>query len=139
MAYSTWQLAGILAAAVAGIFILSAALFLKTQEFDSESVDWSSVNIRVDGPPEPVFNSKDNSQCRSVVEQYYEQASSTFDYNTKNDAKLSASYNGILAKQSAYGVNLANNPDFRTWVLSDWPDSWQAQNDPQAEPPAYSD
>ena len=55
----------------------------------------------------------------------------------KNDAKLDASFQGILDKQAEYSIELVNNRDFAEWTISDWPNSWRYEEG--APPPVWDD
>ena len=131
MGFAVWQYAALGAFAVASVFAFGAFVYLRTQEEGDDAVDWSNYQIK-DGelPPEPIFNSRDNEDCITVVEGYYESSVNSFEYTQRDNAKLEQSYNNILDRQRRYGVNLVNNSEFRDWVLSDWELSWMAQDDP---------
>lgn len=81
-------------------------------------IDWEAIDEREDGPPEPVFNSRDNSECRRIISEYYESAVSGHEYAQRNEAKLNVSYQGILDRQTRYRVNLANNQDIKEFALT---------------------
>ena len=94
---------------------------------NNEYIDWSTFELEYsDVPPEPVFNSRDNQECKDLINGYYDSSISTHNYQIENDNKLNASYNSILDKQKQYSVNLANNRDFRNFIQSDWNESWIA-------------
>ena len=54
---------------------------------------------------------------------------------TRREAILNASYQKILDKQAEYEVELVDNEAFLEWTVSDWDETWQAKNDPDAERP----
>merc|ERR1711994_535830 len=83
-------------------------------------IDWEAVDESEDGPPEPVFNSGDNSECRSMISYFYEEAASSYEWALRSEAKLNASYQGLLDRQTRYRVNLANNEDIKEFTLTDF-------------------
>ena len=86
--------------------------------FDEASWDYSSA------PLEPRFSKADTSECRKEVNEAFERATTLFEMQEKNNAKLNKSYEAILARQNKYGVNLGNNnKEFEAWTISDWEQS----------------
>ena len=123
MGLASWQYAALGAAAVASIFAIGAYFYLKVQGEDCEWIDWNDYDTNIE-PPAPIFGCGDVNSCKEGVTTYYDWAASSYRGSVENDAKLDASYNSILSKQKQYGKNLANNASFRSWVLSDWSQSW---------------
>ena len=58
----------------------------------SSRIDWEAEDEREDGPPEPVFNSRDSSECRRKINEFYESAVSSHEYAQRSEAKLNVSY-----------------------------------------------
>ena len=68
----------------------------------------------------PIFNASDSDECRVYVNRHYRTASLTVTDAKTAEARLEASYEAILGKQTEYGVNLARNDEFREWCIDDF-------------------
>ena len=90
-------------------------------------VNWSGfvTNEYKETPPQPKYNSADNSVCQQFVNQRYEYANRSVKRAVENKTKLDARYQEILDNQTNYGTELANNADLEAWSVSDWDKSFQ--------------
>jgi len=59
-------------------------------------IDWKAVDESEWGPPEPVFNSEDSSECRDIINELYEDAMAEHEWRVGIEVKLNKSYQGLL-------------------------------------------
>ena len=89
-------------------------------------------------PPQPRFNKRDDTECVLAIEQLYQDAVLAYDEKLYKEDSLYESYRTILAKKAAYGFSFINNNEFLEWSMADFDQTWEAQNNPDAQPPELS-
>ena len=93
-------------------------------------------------PTAPTFNADDSSSCMSLINSFYDDATSAFNTSQENNATFDALYAKILTNKALNSVkfvgedSLDGNASFRDWVLGqDWYDVW----DPDTDVPEFDE
>ena len=73
-------------------------------------------------PPEPTFNSNDNTECRKIITDYYEYALQGYNAEMFARAAMAEALENVLIAQRETGIEIVNNEDFLEWSDSDYID-----------------
>ena len=65
----------------------------------------------------------------------YQEANKGYDAYEKNREKLNGSLQAILDGQAKKNIELVDNNEFLKWITSDWDQTWEAKNNPEAQEP----
>ena len=121
-------LALIATAVAVSIAAVAAAIYFIARE-DEEEIPQENVADELKEveylsvpPPEPTFNSNDNTVCRGIITEYYEYALAGYTGETEAIAALAEGYEDVLTAQRKTGIEIVNNEDFLNWMDSGYED-----------------
>ena len=79
--------AGVIALGIASIFAITATIYLRlSADEEVADVKWDpELYYAKEGPPpEPVFNNRDDEECRDVVNDFFTSATNTYRRNRED-------------------------------------------------------
>ena len=83
----------------------------------------------------PKFNAFDQPECREAVNIEYELAVTAFEEMRSRKKNLNEDLQAILDIFDRYDTSFVDNEAFLDWTTADWPETWAAKNDPNAQEP----
>ena len=135
------KIAGLIAVSAATLsIVLFGVLTIENQEErkfvngNLKWIDWQA-DFENDPPPSPIFNTLDNESCKETIQSAYKEANKSYDAYYNNRQKLDDSLQAILDGQAKKNIELVDNTEFLKWITSDWDQTWEAKNNPDAEEP----
>jgi len=112
--------------------------FVPDEQIDKERIENMDIRWTADydeKPPAPAFNIMDNEECEDAVRKYHIWAQDALMIKTINEKRLDDSFKEILDAQRRLRVELVDNEAFLDWIVSDWDQTWEARNNPEAKKP----
>ena len=81
--------------------------------------DWEEPSdYKSETPPLPIFNTKDNDNCRNGINLLNKGAVIASELIISRETRLGKSYDQIILKQSENGIYLSNNAEFENWTAA---------------------